>query len=121
MTILAACSCTFSNFSISAEEQPSHTTEAYSNIGLIKVIYNFDSLSMPKVNLSFLSSPNFLQALLTISLMYTDHFKSSESVRTRDKYRKFAIQKEALHAKLCQMLLIDHKKQCNMIYPHQYS
>lgn len=63
MTILAACSCTFSNFSISAEEQPSHTTEAYSNIGLIKVIYNFDSLSMPKVNLSFLSSPNFFTSV----------------------------------------------------------
>lgn len=59
MTILAACSCTFSNFSISAEEHPSHTTEAYSNIGLTKVIYNLDNLSLPKVNLSFLSSPYF--------------------------------------------------------------
>lgn len=38
VTIHESSSCTFSYFSVSADKQPSHTIEAYSNIGLIYTI-----------------------------------------------------------------------------------
>ena len=43
--ILAAYSCTFSNLSVSKIEPQSHTTDAYSSIGLTKVKYIFDKQS----------------------------------------------------------------------------
>lgn len=58
-TTLAACSCTFSNFSTTAEEQTPHRTEASSNISLIKVRYNFDNFLPPNVNYSFFKLSSF--------------------------------------------------------------
>ena len=55
-TILAAVNYTFSSFSASCLEQPSQTSEAYSRIGLIKVIIYFDKFFLPIVNLSFLKA-----------------------------------------------------------------
>lgn len=60
VTILVAYSCSFSN--LSELVHPSHTTEAYSNIGLIKVQNIFEIFVLHKIYLSFLISPNFVQA-----------------------------------------------------------
>jgi hypothetical protein len=42
VTILADSNCTFSSFATSRSKHPSHTSQAYSNVGLMKVRYIFD-------------------------------------------------------------------------------
>ena len=60
VTMRATYNCTFSNLSMSYWLQPSQTTEAYSRIGLTKVIYILERLLFPRLNLSFFKRPFFL-------------------------------------------------------------
>ena len=53
VTILAVFSCNFSNLSNSELQHTCYTTETYSNIGLTKVLYIFESFPLHKVYLSF--------------------------------------------------------------------
>lgn len=70
------CSCTFSNFSISAEEKSPHTTEAYSDIGFTNVRQNFNNLILHKLNL------RFFFCILVIYYIIDVH-RPSENVRPR--------------------------------------
>jgi hypothetical protein len=53
---------------LSNELHPSQTTEAYSKAGRTKVVYIFKRVFFPKVNLSFLRSPNFCRPRLLLNL-----------------------------------------------------
>lgn len=53
LTIRGAHNWTLSNLSESCTEQPSHTTEAYSRVGLIFFIYILERCSLPNFKLKF--------------------------------------------------------------------
>ena len=72
VTILAVYSCNFPNLSNSELQHPSYTTETYSNIGLTKIFYIFESFLLHQVYLSFFITFNkhdlqCYQCLQTIS------------------------------------------------------
>jgi hypothetical protein len=56
VTILADSNCTFSSFATSPtpSKHPSHTSQAYSNVCLMKARYIFDRICLERVNFSFL-------------------------------------------------------------------
>lgn len=85
VTIFGAFSCTFSNFLIFAEEQPLHKAEEYSNISFNTKVKDISVLIICLYLKWILVSQEFLvfaQAMFTLPLMYADHFKSSENVRS---------------------------------------
>ena len=66
VTTLADSNCTFSSFATSRSKHPCHTSQAYSNVGLMKVRYIFDRACLERVNFSFLRTLTCLKVAFTM-------------------------------------------------------
>jgi hypothetical protein len=77
---LADSNCTFSSFATSRSKHPSHTSQAYSNVGLMKVRYIFDRVCLERVNFSFLRTLTCLKAAFTMLSIWFVQFPSDAKV-----------------------------------------
>ena len=73
VTIRAASNCTFSSRSESANVQPSHTSEAYSKVGRINVVYILFRVALDNVYFNFLRTLTCLYADLQMRSICSDH------------------------------------------------
>jgi hypothetical protein len=82
-TILADSNCTFSSFATSRSKHPSHTSQSYSNVGLMKVRYIFDRVCLERVNFSFLRTLTYLKAAFTMLSIWLVQFPSDAKVNPK--------------------------------------
>jgi len=82
-TILADSNWFFSSFAISRSTHPSQTSQAYSDVGLMKIRCIFDRVCLERVNFSFLRTLTCLKDAFTMLSTWFVQFPSDAKVNPK--------------------------------------
>ena len=83
VSIRAASNLTFSKLRLVSRLQLSQIMSLYSNIGLTKLLYNFDNERLSRSNLCRLNAPDRLNAFSCINFVWLFHERSLDIIKPR--------------------------------------